>query len=60
MTPTEYERLMGFPDGYTLVAGGNGKPLGDYARMFMLGNSWSVNCARFVCERIDRYVRGVL
>jgi len=59
-TPTEYERMMGFPDGYTLVTGSNGKPLGDYARMFMLGNSWPVNCARFVCERIDRYIRGTL
>ena len=59
-TPVEYERMMGFPDGYTAVTGSNGKPLGDYARMFMLGNSWPVNCARFVCERIDKYVRGEL
>jgi len=59
-TPIEYERMMGFPDGYTLVLVGNGKPLGDYARMFMLGNSWPVNCARFVCERIDLYIKGKL
>ena len=59
-TPTEYERLMGFPDNYTLVPGRNGKALGDYARMFMLGNSWPVNCARFVCERIGKHIRGTL
>jgi DNA (cytosine-5)-methyltransferase 1 len=60
MTPLECERLMGFPDGYTLVNGANGKPLSDTARWFMLGNSWAVNVARFVCDRIDKYIRGEL
>ena len=59
-TPVEYERLMGFPDNYTRVSYPGGKPVGDYQRMFMLGNSWPVNCARFVCERIDKCIRGEL
>ena len=59
-TPVEYERLMGFPDNYTRVNYPDGKPIGDYQRMFMLGNSWPVNCARFVCERIDKCIRGEL
>lgn len=56
---TECERLMGFPDGYTAIEV-NGKPAGDCARLAALGNSWPVNCARFVCERIDKYIRGTL
>ena len=59
-TPVEYERLMGFPDNYTRVSYPDGKPIGDYQRMFMLGNSWPVNCARFVCERIDKCIKGEL
>ena len=59
-TPVEYERMMGFSDNYTLVPNSRGQPMGDYARMSALGNSWPVNCARFVCDRIDKYIRGEL
>ncbi|MCL1922175.1 MAG: DNA cytosine methyltransferase [Kiritimatiellaeota bacterium] len=59
MTPVEYERLMGFPDGYTDVPF-RGRPASGHARRHALGNSWPLNCAQFVLGRIDRYVKGVL
>ena len=59
MTPVEYERLMGFSDGYTDVVF-RGKPAGDLSRMYALGNSWPLNCVEFVLGRIDLYVKGKL
>ena len=59
MTPVEYERLMGFPDGYTAVPF-NGKPAGDTTRMYALGNSWPLNCTEFVLGRIDSHTKGTL
>ena len=59
MTPVEYERLMGFPDGYTAVPF-KGRPATDSARMYALGNSWPLNCVEFVFGRIDKYVKGQL
>ena len=59
MTCVECERLMGFPDGYTDIAY-NGNPPGDTTRVFVLGNSWAVNCARWVVSRIDAYLEGTL
>ena len=52
LTPTECERLQGFPDGHTSVLH-NGKPAADGPRYKALGNSWAVNCARWIGERID-------
>lgn len=57
LTPLECERLMGFPDGYTNVPH-KGKPAADSARYKALGNSWAVNCARWIGERI-RYVDSI-
>jgi DNA (cytosine-5)-methyltransferase 1 len=51
LTPTECERLMGFPDGYTAVPF-RGKPAADGPRYKALGNSWAVNCARWIGWRI--------
>ena len=51
LTPTECERLMGFPDGFTLVPH-RGKPAADGPRYKSLGNSWAVNCAAWIGERI--------
>ncbi len=54
MTPTECERLMGFPDGFTAIPW-RGKPAAqcpDGPRYKALGNSWAVNCAEWVGERI--------
>ena len=41
---------MGFPDGHTDVPH-KGKPAADSARYKALGNSWAVNCARWIGER---------
>ena len=57
LTPLECERLMGFPDGYTDVPH-KGKPAADSARYQALGNSWAVNCARWIGERI-RHVDSI-
>ena len=51
LTPTECERLMGFPDGFTIVPH-RGKPAADGPRYKSLGNSWAVNCAAWIGERI--------
>ena len=52
LTPLECERLMGFPDGHTDVPH-KGKPPADGPRYKALGNSWAVNCARWIGERIE-------
>lgn len=52
LMPVECERLMGFPDGYTLVPF-RGKPAADGNRYKALGNSWAVNCARWIGWRIS-------
>ena len=58
LTPRECERLMGFPDDYTLVP----LPLkgrqtrvrwaADGPRYKQLGNSWAINCVDWIAERI--------
>ena len=52
LTPTECERLQGFPDGYTQVPT-RGKPAADGPRYKALGNSWAVPNVRWIGERID-------
>ena len=51
LTPTECERLQGFPDGYTAVPY-RGKPAADGPRYKALGNSWAVPVVRWIGERI--------
>lgn len=54
LTPRECERLMGFPDDFTRIPY-RGKPADacpDGPRYKALGNSWAVNCAEWICERI--------
>ena len=54
LTPTECERLMGFPDGWTLIPY-RGKPADecpDGPRYKALGNSMAVNCSEWIGERI--------
>ena len=51
LTPTEAERLMGFPDGHTAIPH-KGKPAADGPRYKALGNSWAVNVAAWVGQRI--------
>jgi DNA (cytosine-5)-methyltransferase 1 len=52
LTPTECERLMGFPDGYTQVPY-RGKPAADGNRYKALGNSMAVNVMRWIGRRIE-------
>ena len=55
LTPTEAERLMGLPDGYTAIPW-RGKPpeqCPDGPRYRALGNSWAVPVARWVGRRIN-------
>lgn len=51
LTPTECERLQGFPDGYTAIPW-RGKSTPDGARYKALGNSWAVPVVRWIGQRI--------
>lgn len=50
LTPDECEALQGFPRGYTAGQA-------DGPRYKQLGNSWAVNVARWIGERIDAALR---
>ena len=59
LTPTEAERLMGFPDDYTAIPWRK-KPADqcpDGPRYKSLGNSWAVPNVRWIGQRIDAAVR---
>lgn len=51
LTPTECERLQGFPDGYTAITY-RSKPAADGPRYRALGNSMAVPVMRWLGERI--------
>jgi DNA (cytosine-5)-methyltransferase 1 len=51
LTPTECERLQGFPDGYTDIRPG-GKPTPDGPRYKALGNSMAIPPMRWLGQRI--------
>jgi DNA (cytosine-5)-methyltransferase 1 len=62
LTPTECERLQGFPDGYTAIPWRK-KPASecpDGPRYKALGNSWAVPNVRWIGERIDDQIIGGL
>lgn len=52
LTPTECERLQGFPDSYTAVPW-RGGIMPDGPRYKALGNSMAVNCMRWIGRRIE-------
>tara|TARA_R100000951_G_scaffold16512_3_gene13027 strand:+ start:6214 stop:7236 length:1023 start_codon:yes stop_codon:yes gene_type:complete len=52
LTPTECERLQGFPDGYTDIEYRN-KPAADGPRYKAMGNSMAVPVMRWIGERIQ-------
>jgi DNA (cytosine-5)-methyltransferase 1 len=52
LTPTECERLQGFPDGYTLVPY-RGKPAADGNRYKALGNSMAVPVMAWIGKRLQ-------
>ena len=53
LTPTECERLQGFPDGYTNIPVGK-KMASDGPRYKALGNSMAINCMRWIGRRIAK------
>lgn len=55
LTPTECERLQGFPDGYTNIPVGK-KMAADGPRYKALGNTWAVPKFRWVGERIEQFM----
>lgn len=57
LTPLECERLQGLPDGYTKIPyrGKSVDECPDTPRYKALGNGWAVNCARWICQRIQKY-----
>lgn len=56
-TPLEWERLMGFPDGYTAIEY-LGRPAADAPRYKALGNSMAVPVMRWIGERISRHIKN--
>jgi DNA (cytosine-5)-methyltransferase 1 len=52
LTPTECERLQGFPDGYTDIKP-NGKLTPDGPRYKALGNSMAVPVMKWIGEKIN-------
>lgn len=52
LTPTECERLQGFPDNFTAIPH-RGKPAADGPRYKALGNSMAVNVMRWIGYRIE-------
>ncbi len=59
LTPRECERLMGFPDDYTLIPY-RGKPAADGPRYKALGNSMAVNVMRWIGTRIQLVEEGTV
>ena len=62
LTPTECERLQGFPDGWTAIPWKK-KPADqcpDGPRYKALGNSMAVNCMEWLGERIQAIESGTL
>jgi DNA (cytosine-5)-methyltransferase 1 len=58
LTPTECERLQGFPDNYTAIPW-RGKPASecpDGPRYKALGNSWAVPVVRWIGRRINERI----
>jgi DNA (cytosine-5)-methyltransferase 1 len=60
LTPTECERLQGFPDGYTNIPW-RGKPDSpDAPRYKAMGNSMAVPCMKWLGNRIQELEDGLL
>ena len=60
LTPTECERLQGFPDGWTAIPF-RGKPASDGPRYKAIGNSMAVPVMKWIGERIaivDKATKG--
>ncbi len=55
LTPTECERLQGFPDGWTRY-GHDGKEISDTRRYQFLGNSVAVPCVAYILSGMAAYI----
>jgi len=51
LTPTECERLQGYPDGWTAI-GHDGQEISDTRRYQMLGNSVAIPCVAYILSGI--------
>lgn len=56
LTPTEAERLQGYPDNWTAFSA-DGKPICDTKRYQMIGNSIAVPCVAYIMQGICDAVR---
>ena len=56
LTPTECERLQGFPDDWTQI--GREKPTADSHRYKQLGNAVTVNVAEWIARRVAAWMRA--
>ena len=56
LMPIEAERLQGFDDNWTLVPVGKGLAA-DGPRYKQIGNSWAVNCVRWIGARLVDHLR---
>ncbi len=54
LIPIECERLMGFPDNYTLIAGNS-----DTNRYHAIGNSWAVPVVKWIGKKIYNYLNNI-
>lgn len=57
LTPTEYERLQGLPDGYTDVLV-NEKKLSDTKRYSLMGNGWTEPVIEWMLKGIKGYANN--
>ena len=57
LTPTEAERLQGYPDGWTKY-GASGEKISDTKRYQMLGNSIAVPCVAYIMQGICAAMEG--
>jgi DNA (cytosine-5)-methyltransferase 1 len=58
LTPTEAERLQGFPDHHTAIQW-RGKPAADGPRYRAIGNSMAVPVLRWILTRIEAQSRAL-
>lgn len=52
LTPVEYERLQGFPDGWTAM-GASGRVISDTARYRLMGNAVAVPVVEWIARRME-------
>lgn len=57
LTPTEGERAMGLPDGWTAF-GHDGRPISARARQKALGNSIALPCAEYIMAGVKEELKG--